>query len=244
MTTLKNIIEDNQTRWGRIFDLIVQLLIIVCLVSFSLETLPNNSVEMKFWLYVIEVFCVVFFTMEYLLRIIVSDKPLSFVFSFFGIIDLISIIPFYLALGFDLRSVRAFRMLRLFRAFKIVRYSKAIDRFTKAFTIAKEEIILFLFITSILLYLASVGIYYFENGAQPDKFSSVFDAMWWSVTTLTTVGYGDVYPITIGGKIFTFFILMIGLGIVSIPAGLIASAFAKVRRDEDSEAKLKSAPTE
>ena len=86
----------------------------------------------------------------------------------------------------------------------------------------------------ILLYLSSVGIYYFENVAQPDKFSSVFDAMWWSVATLTTVGFGDVYPVTVGGKIFTFIILIIGLGIISIPAGLIASAFGKVRRDEDS----------
>tara|TARA_B100001093_G_C26364679_1_gene816060 strand:+ start:77 stop:349 length:273 start_codon:yes stop_codon:yes gene_type:complete len=86
---------------------------------------------------------------------------------------------------------------------------------------AKEELIIFTFATFILLYITSFGIYFFEHQAQPDNFASVFHAMWWSVATLTTVGYGDVYSITIGGKIFTFAILMIGLGIVSVPAGII-----------------------
>ena len=85
-----------------------------------------------------------------------------------------------------------------------------------------------------LLYLSSVGIYYFEHEVQPDVFSSIFHSMWWAVATLTTVGYGDAYPVTVGGKIFTFLILMIGLGIVGIPAGLIASSLSAVRRNEES----------
>jgi len=235
MTTLKQIVEDNHTKWGRIFDLLVQFLIIVSLISFSLETMSDNSELTKNWFYWIEIVIVIFFTLEYLLRIIVSDKPFRFIFSFFGIIDLVAILPFYLTLGLDLRSVRIFRLLGLFRAFKVVRYNKAIERFRKAFIIAKEEILLFSFLTLILLFLSAVGIYYFENNAQPDKFSSVIDSLWWSVATLTTVGYGDVYPITAGGKIFTFAILFIGLGIVAVPAGLISSAFSKVRKDEDND---------
>ena len=82
-----------------------------------------------------------------------------------------------------------------------------------------------------LLYLSSVGIYYFESDAQPEQFKSVFHSLWWSVATLTTVGYGDVYPVTVGGKVFTFFVLMIGLGIVAVPAGLVASALAKAREE-------------
>ena len=124
-------------------------------------------------------------------------------------------------------------MLRLFRAFKLIRYSKAIQRFRRAFTIAKEEMVLFLFIACLLLFFTSVGIYYFENAAQPEKFKSIFHSLWWAVATLTTVGYGDVYPITTGGKIFTFFVLMIGLGIVAVPAGLIASALSKARMEEN-----------
>ena len=98
--------------------------------------------------------------------------------------------------------------------------------------LAKEELIMFFSLTCILLYLSAVGIYYFENEAQPETFSSIIDSLWWAVATLTTVGYGDIYPITSGGKLFTFFILMIGLGIVSIPAGIIASAVSEARKME------------
>jgi voltage-gated potassium channel len=85
-----------------------------------------------------------------------------------------------------------------------------------------------------LLYFSAVGIYYFENDAQPEKFASVFHSLWWSVATLTTVGYGDIYPVTVGGKVFTFLVLLIGLGIVSVPAGLVASALSKARQLEDA----------
>ncbi len=147
---------------------------------------------------------------------------------------MLAILPFYVASGIDLRSIRAFRFLRLFRAFKIVRYSKAIQRFHRAFIIAREELVLFIIVTLMLLYFAAVGIYYFENEAQPDKFASVFHSLWWSVATLTTVGYGDIYPVTVGGKIFTFVVLLIGLGIVSISAGLVASALSKARAMEEA----------
>lgn len=142
-----------------------------------------------------------------------------------------------LSSGIDLRSLRIFRMLRLFRLFKLVRYNEPIQRFYKAYSIAKEEIFLFFVVTLILLYLSAVGIYYFENAAQPDVFKSVFHSLWWAVATLTTVGYGDIYPITIGGKLFTFLMLIIGMGIVAVPAGLLASALSKVRLEEKEEGK-------
>ena len=106
-------------------------------------------------------------------------------------------------------------------------------RFQTAFISVKNELIVFLFATAFVLYISSVGIYYFENNAQPDVFKSVFHCLWWAVVTLTTVGYGDVYPITIGGKIFTFFILIIGLGIIAVPTGLLASALTKTVSSED-----------
>ena len=117
----------------------------------------------------------------------------------------------------------------------MARYSKAIKRFHRAFLIAKEEIILFLIVAVMVMYFAAVGIYYFENEAQPKAFASVFHSLWWSVVTLTTVGYGDIYPITVGGRIFTFFVLIIGLGIVAVPAGLLASALSKARELEDEK---------
>jgi voltage-gated potassium channel len=230
---LKRIIENNDTRVGRAFDLTIQVLIILSLVTFSIETLPNLSDDTRRWLSFFEVCTVGIFTIEYFLRIVVADRKLGYIFSFFGIIDLISILPFYIASGVDLRSLRAFRMLRLFRILKLVRYSKAIQRFHRAFLIAREELVLYLFVTLLLLYLSAVGIYYFEHDAQPDLYSSVFHSLWWAVATLTTVGYGDVYPITVGGRIFTFLVLLVGLGVVSVPAGLVASALSKAREMDD-----------
>ncbi|PLX59583.1 ion transporter [Sedimenticola selenatireducens] len=232
---LKTIVERNDTTAGRYFDLSVQLLIFVSIVTFSIETLPNIDSGTQVALGVIESVIVILFTIEYLLRIYVSDKKLSYVLSFYGLIDLAAILPFYLSTGLDLRSLRIFRLLRLFRLLKILRYNKAIDRFFRAYQIAKEEIVLFVTVTLMLLYLSAVGIYYFENSAQPEAFSSVFSSLWWAVTTLSTVGYGDVYPITLGGRLFTFVILMIGLGIVAVPAGLLASALSKARMDETNK---------
>ena len=139
--------------------------------------------------------------------------------------------------GLDLRAVRAFRLLRLVRVLKPARYSAAARRFHKAFLLAREELILFVLVASIMLYLAAVGIYYFEHEAQPEAFQSVFHSLWWAVATLTTVGYGDVYPITAGGRIFTAFVLFVGLGIVAIPAGMVATALSRARTIEDDAQK-------
>ena len=172
---------------------------------------------------------VIIFSLEYLIRIYTSDKKLKFIFSFYGIIDLLAILPFYLSFGFDLRSARILRFLRLFRIIKLVRYNKAISRFSIAFRMIKEELTMFSVVSLILIYISAVGIYYFENAVQPEAFSSIFSSLWWSVVTLTTVGYGDAVPITIGGRIFTFIILMIGLGIIAIPSGMISSALTEAR---------------
>ncbi len=224
---IKSIVEINDNQLSRFFSFFIQALILISIITFSVETIPDLKPQTRRILQSIELFCVVVFTMEYLLRIFVADKKLKFICSFFGIIDLLAILPFYLSFGVDLRSLRALRFLRLFRVLKLVRYNRAMNHFTRAIKSAKEEILLFIFITLILIYFSAVGIYYFENEAQPEHFSSIFDSLWWSIITLTTVGYGDVYPITVGGRVFTFFILMIGLGIVAIPTGIISSALTK-----------------
>lgn len=231
---IKSIVEINDNNKSKYFAFFIQSLILLSIVTFSIETMPNLKPQTKLILQNIEIFSVVVFTIEYLLRIYVADSKPRFVFSFFGIIDLLAILPFYLSFGVDLRSLRALRFLRLFRVLKLVRYNRAINHFTRAISTAKEEIFLFIFVTLILIYFSAIGIYYFENQAQPDHFSSIFDSLWWAIITLTTVGYGDVYPITVGGKIFTFFILMIGLGIVAIPTGIISSALTKsIDKKED-----------
>jgi voltage-gated potassium channel len=227
------ILEDTTTKRGRYFDYFIQILILLSLVSFSLDTLPNINYNTRVFLDYFEVISIVIFTIEFLLRIYVSKKPLSYIFSFYGIIDILAILPFYLNRVLDLRFLRAFRIFRIFRALKLLRYNKALNRFRIAFKIVKEEVTLFFIVTLVLIFITSAGIYFFENEAQPEVFKSVFHSAWWSIVTLTTVGYGDVYPITLGGKIFTFFVLMIGVGLVTVPAGLVATALSKARELED-----------
>ncbi|GAA4293499.1 ion transporter [Aestuariibaculum suncheonense] len=205
----------------------IQLLIFISIIIFSIETIPDLEPHTRVLLRRVDLFIVIVFTIEYILRISLSKRKLKFIFSFFGIVDLLAILPFYLSIGVDLRSLRAFRFLSVFRILKLMRYNRAIHHFTRAIRSAKEEILLFIFVTLILMFFSAVGIYYFEHEAQPEYFSSVFDSLWWAVITLTTVGYGDVYPITIGGRVFTFFILMIGLGIIAIPTAIISSALTK-----------------
>ena len=236
-TTLKRIVEESDTRAGRAFDLTIQFLVVVSLVSFSLETLPGLAESTHRILRSIEVATVTIFTFEYGLRLFVADRPLHFARSFFGVVDLLAILPFYLSAGVDLRSLRAVRFLRIVRILKLTRYSKAVQRMHRAITITREELLLFFGVTLVLLYLAAVGIYYFEREAQPKDFASVFHSLWWAVATLTTVGYGDVYPITLGGRLFTFLILMIGLGTIAVPSGLFASALSAARREEEEARK-------
>ena len=189
--------------------------------------MPDLSIGVIKVLDMFELITVIIFSVELILRLILSKPPLKYILSFYGVIDLLAVLPFYLSTGVDLRSVRIFRLFRLFRIFKLFKYNTAIDRLLSAFSEIKKELFIFIVATLFLLYLSSVGIYYFENAAQPEQFKSIFHSMWWAVATLTTVGYGDIYPITTGGKIFTFFMVFIGIGLVSIPTGLLASALSK-----------------
>ena len=229
---VNQIIKNQQTKIGLYIDYLIQFLILLSIISFTVETLPGLDQKTIVLLNTFELISVIVFSLEYLIRIYTSDKKLKFIFSLYGIIDLLAILPFYLSFGFDLRSARILRFLRLFRIIKLVRYNKAISRFSVAFRMIKEELTMFSVVSLILIYISAVGIYYFENAVQPEAFSSIFSSLWWSVVTLTTVGYGDAVPITIGGRIFTFIILMIGLGIIAIPSGMISSALTEARELE------------
>ena len=191
----KKIIESNK------FSYLIQTLIIFSVLSFSIETLPHVNPKLKLFLSYTETIIVILFTLEYIIRIYTSN--LKYVFSFFGLIDLLAILPFYITLGsIDIRALRIFRLFRIFRLLKLLKFTSSIKKFQNAINQIKRELLIFSVFAIFLLYLSSVGIYYFENNAQPDVFKSVFHSFWWSVTTLTTAGYGDMVPITSGGKIF------------------------------------------
>ncbi len=235
-TRLVEIVERDETRAGRTFDLVVLALIICSLVALSVETLPGLPPVATRALGLIEAVITVLFTLEYALRLAAAKRRWRYVFSFYGIVDLVAIVPFYVSLGgIDLLAVRAVRLFRVFHILKVFRYSRAIHRYRRALALAREEILLFLLAAGILLYLSAVGIYYCERAAQPEHFQSIPHSLWWAVATLTTVGYGDIYPVTTGGKIFTFVVLVCGLGIVAAPSGLIAAALARAREEEREE---------
>lgn len=223
---LRKVIDSSQANF------FLTILIFFSVICFSIETMPNLSDGTLHFLQISELITVLIFTIEYCMRIYVSEKRIKFIFSVYGIIDLLAILPYYLVTALDLRSLRLLRILRLARILKLTRHQKAIQRFAKAIYIAKEELVVFTFASLVLIFLAAVGIYYFEHSVQPEKYRTIFDCLWWAVATLTTVGYGDIYPITIGGRLFTFAILLVGLGLVAVPTGIVASALSSVRDKE------------
>ena len=234
---IHEIIEGTDTPAGRFFDWFVLFLILYSIVSLTIETLPGMDERVYTFFWYSEIVVTLLFTLEYSLRIYIAERKREFLFSFGGIIDLLAISPFYITLllgmgGIDLRAIRAFRLFRLLRLLQIGRYNRAFSRLKRAFEMIREELVLYFFLTLILLFIAATGIYYFENPVQPEAFKSIIHSLWWAVSTLTTVGYGDVYPITLGGKLFTFLVLMAGLGIIAAPAGLIASALSRARQEE------------
>jgi voltage-gated potassium channel len=200
-------------------------------VAFSVETLPSLPPSIRTFLQYSEYVVVALFTLEYAYRVYSAPSRWGFVFSFYGVIDILAILPFYLGIFVDLKSLRLIRMLRWLRILKLARYNSALVRFGRAIFYAKEELIIFTMASVVILYLSAVGIYHFEHEAQPENFRSLFDALWWAVATLTTVGYGDIYPITLGGRLFTFGVLMVGLGMVAVPTGIVASSLSSIRRE-------------
>ncbi len=239
---LRSIVETNKTRQGAVFQALIQVLIVLSIIAFTIETLPGLDEEVRLALRYFEIVVILVFTLEYLSRLYVAQNRLAFVFSFYGIIDLLVILPFYLQLGLDLRSLRVFWFFRLFRLFKLVRYVDAAKRMARAFQMVRVDLAVFGMGAVLVLYLASVGIYFFEHEAQPEVFASVIHSFWWALATLTTVGYGDVYPVTMGGKIFTFFTLMIGLGVFAVPTGLITMALVNTRKADLGESESDKLP--
>jgi len=230
---LRALVDSHETRPGRLFMGVVQALIVASLVSFCVETLPDLPAGLARFLAVFEAVTVVAFTIEYVLRLVAAERPLAYALSFYGLVDLVAILPFYVAAHVDLRAVRAFRLARLIRLLKLARYNVAASRFRAAFREMREELVLFFGLTLTTLFVAATGIYYFEREAQPETFASVFHSLWWAITTLSTVGYGDAVPVTVGGKLFTGVVLLIGIAIVAVPSGLMAAALTRLSHPGD-----------
>ena len=231
---------------GRLVDAFILLLIFLNIVALMLETVAPVYRAAPRAFEAFEDFSLVAFTVEYLLRLwTCTVMPryaapvtgrLRFVFTPMALIDLAAILPFFLAiLGVDLRYVRAVRLLRFARIFKLTRYSRSLRLLGRVIVASRTELASTFFILVVLLLLASSSIYLAEREAQPEAFSSIPAAMWWGIVTLTTVGYGDAYPITAVGRMVAAFIAVLGIGMFALPTGILGANFVEELQRERRE---------
>ncbi|MBQ4832862.1 ion transporter [Pseudoalteromonas sp. MMG010] len=215
-------------------------IILVNVVAIVLESVPVISQQYALEFLVLEIASVAIFSIEYIARIWASvdkskyaslpcsntKKRLRYMISPLAIIDLIAILPSLMMFITPL-DLRFLRVLRLLRVFKLTRYSRAMQLLLQAFKDESSSMLAAFFIMAVVLILASCGVYLLEHKVQPEKFGSIPAAMWWAMATLTTVGYGDVVPITALGKLFGGIITLVSMGMVAIPTGLLASSFSE-----------------
>ena len=224
---------------SKIFDYFIMTLILLNVLAVILETVHELSLHYKFLFNTFELFSVVVFTIEYLFRFWTCtidnrySNPIRgrirFAVTPLALVDLFAILPFYLPIliPFDLRFIRSIRLFRLFRLLKLGRYSESSETIINVLKAKKEELIIAILLILLSLLFASSLMYFIEHDAQPQAFSSIPAAMWWGVSTLTTVGYGDIYPITPIGKFFGGIIIILGVVMFALPAGIFASGFTE-----------------
>ena len=213
------------------------ILIVMNVVMVMLETVVSYRDLYASYFHIFDVVSVAIFTVEYLLRLwSIAEDPkykgilkgrFRFALTPMALIDLLAILPFYLPMimDLDLRMIRALRLIRLFRVLKFGRYSHSLRVFGSVIRAKKEEMGIVLFMLLILLVIASSLMYFVEHDKQPEAFSSIPASMWWGVMTLTTVGYGDVYPITSIGRFLGMLIAVLGIGLFALPAAILSSGF-------------------
>jgi voltage-gated potassium channel len=229
---------EGGTIWDRIINSFIITLIVLNTLAVILETVEGIYNPYKYLFNRFELFSIFVFSTEYMLRVWACTRKeeyshslkgrVNYILSFGALVDLAAILPFFLPvlIGLDLRFVRMLRLLRFSRFFKLGRYFNASKTIKRVFAAKREELVLSMLITIFLIVMASCVMYFTEHDAQPDKFSSIPETMWWSVATLTTVGYGDVFPITALGKTLAACISILGIGMFALPAGILASGFS------------------
>ncbi len=240
--------DDGDNKASRTFDLLIMGLILLSIVSIVLESFDSLSSRYHSVFSAFEVFTVAVFTVEYILRIWTADllypeakRPrLKYVFSFMAVIDLLAILPFYLPfLSADFHILRMMRLLRLFRllrVFKLGRYVEALQTVVQVIRSSASRLVIAMILCFFVMLFSAIIMYAVENPVQPERFPNVIASLWWAICTLTTVGYGDVYPITAVGRFFAAVISLVGIGIIAIPTGIIAAGFTTaLNKDRDGE---------
>lgn len=224
--------EDYCSIASTTMNISIVVIIVASIVALTLETDAELLTEYRLSFIYFEVFALVFFTLEYIARTWSAPSDSKFrsyrhhLFSYNSIVDLVALFPLYIGLliGADLRFIM---LLRLFRLLKLFKYFAPLSMMVEVLKAEYRAFLSALLVMFILVFVSAAGIYFFEKRAQPEVFGSIPEAMWWSIVTLTTLGYGDVVPITLGGRIFTGLMTVFAIGIVSLPAGMLASRFSE-----------------
>ncbi len=227
--------QPNDTL-SKAFDVFIVALIALNVIAMMLDSVNDIHVAADGFFKIFEYISVFIFTLEYALRTwSCVENPLytsqfkgrlRFLVTPLALVDLFAILPFYLPfIGIDLRFLRILRMMRILRIAKLGRYSQSLQTLNRVITAKKEELICIVFVLFLLLIISSSLLYYTENETQPDKFSSIPASMWWAITTLTTVGYGDMCPETGLGKFLASIIAVLGIGMFALPTGVIGAGF-------------------
>jgi voltage-gated potassium channel len=230
------VIYEADTPAGKIFDLVLLLLIIISIVTVMLESVAEIRLKYGNLLEIIEWVITVFFTIEYVGRVLSVGKPLKYIFSFYGIIDLLAMLPAYIDLLFPgmhfLLSLRAIRLLRVFRILKLVHFVGAGNALIEALNKSKSKIAVFLY-TVVVLCIILGTIMYMVEGPE-NGFSSIPISVYWTIVTLTTVGFGDITPQTPLGQFISVLIMILGYGIIAVPTGLVTAQFMSSRTEPDT----------
>lgn len=223
---------DHSSRISNAANSLIVVVVLVNLFAMALETDTFFSAQYGGLLLYLELFSVAFFTIEYFLRVwsinegAVYSSRLAYIGSLDSLIDILAILPFYIGLFLDI-DLRIFVTLRLFRLFKLFRYFSPLVVMANVMRAEARSFSAAMLVMFVLLFICATGIYFFESDVQPDKLGSIPQSMWWAIVTLTTLGYGDVIPITLGGRIFAGTMTIFAIGVVALPAGMLASRFSE-----------------
>lgn len=234
---------------SKVFDIFILSLIVLNVAAVMIGTV--KSIEKKYYtiLYYFEIFSVIVFTIEYLSRVwscVTKNEysktivgRLKFLFQPMSLVDLCAILPFYLPfVSIDLRFLRILRLFRIVRIVKIGRYYNSLNLIARVLRSRKEELVLSAVLMMFLLIISAAFLYYAEYYAQPERYSSIPASLWWAVTTLTTLGYGDVYPITPLGKVLASIIAILGIGMFALPTGILGSGFVEEIQKRNSKKQI------
>lgn len=232
---LHEIVFESETKAGRVFDLTLIILIIASALVVILESIPSIGEAYHIELLKIEWLFTIIFTLEYFLRIISLRKPWAYMTSFFGVIDLLSIVPLYASFVFAgaqaLLVIRLLRFLRLFRLFKMVRYITAAETLRLALKTSLPKITVFLITIFSIVVIIGSAFYLIEGHTNP-KISSIPDGIYWAISTITTVGYGDIVPMTALGRVLAGLLMIMGFGVFAVPTGIVSVQLAKAMKIE------------